>query len=256
MRWLVPGLKAEEVFKQVRIEVSGHSNGLQIPWESSSLTGEFVFNFTKVESVSVTTVQPPSTNTDALFWESIKDSKDPEDLRAYLEQFPDGVFAKLATNRLARLSTSGTQIQSAAEPDESVALAAPGSASTQPELVTGSQSFIEVKFTTSGRQGLVSGLLPVSGDRINGEIRSDDGAIRLQGRLVDKSLELTGTIRPARGWHGYNNWHSRQFKIKGTIKNGVLVQTMLTGTGGALVTSGWEEFETTVSIRSHLASPD
>ena len=39
-----PGLKVEEVFKQVRIEVSDASRGKQIPWESSSLTGDFVFN--------------------------------------------------------------------------------------------------------------------------------------------------------------------------------------------------------------------
>lgn len=148
----VPGLNAEQVFKQVRIDVSGRSNGLQIPWESSSLTGDFVFNVASVESVTVTTTQPSSTNTDALFWESIKDSDDPEDLKAYLEQFPDGIFAKLATNRLARLSTSGTQTQSAPEPDESVALAAPSSDSTQSELIPVSQPFIEATFTWGGRK--------------------------------------------------------------------------------------------------------
>jgi uncharacterized caspase-like protein len=44
MKYLdVPGLKIEEVFKQVRIEVSKESNNSQIPWESNSLMGDFYF---------------------------------------------------------------------------------------------------------------------------------------------------------------------------------------------------------------------
>jgi uncharacterized caspase-like protein len=39
----VPGLKIEDVFKQVRINVLKASDGQQTPWESSSLTGEFFF---------------------------------------------------------------------------------------------------------------------------------------------------------------------------------------------------------------------
>ena len=38
-----PGLKVEDVFKQVRINVSKQTNDAQIPWEASSLVGEFVF---------------------------------------------------------------------------------------------------------------------------------------------------------------------------------------------------------------------
>src|SRR5262245_7447681 len=38
-----PGLSIEEVFKQVRLRVKDLSNGQQIPWESSSLEGEFYF---------------------------------------------------------------------------------------------------------------------------------------------------------------------------------------------------------------------
>ena len=37
------------------------------------------------------------------FWESVRDSKNPEELRAYLQQFPKGVFAPLAQARLNAL---------------------------------------------------------------------------------------------------------------------------------------------------------
>jgi hypothetical protein len=39
-----PGLKVEDVFKNVRAEVLEKSNGAQTPWESSSLVGDFYFN--------------------------------------------------------------------------------------------------------------------------------------------------------------------------------------------------------------------
>jgi len=39
-----PGVKLEEVFKNVRAEVLGTSHGQQTPWESSSLVGDFYFH--------------------------------------------------------------------------------------------------------------------------------------------------------------------------------------------------------------------
>jgi len=39
----VPGLTIEQVFKRVRAAVERQTNGRQIPWESSSLKGEFYF---------------------------------------------------------------------------------------------------------------------------------------------------------------------------------------------------------------------
>jgi hypothetical protein len=46
---VTPGLKIESFFKQVRVEVANASSKRQIPWESSSLMGEFYFT-PKVES--------------------------------------------------------------------------------------------------------------------------------------------------------------------------------------------------------------
>lgn len=39
-----PGLKLEELFRKVRVNVKERSNGEQIPWEMSSVTGDFYFN--------------------------------------------------------------------------------------------------------------------------------------------------------------------------------------------------------------------
>ena len=44
-----------------------------------------------------------------LFWQSILDSTDPAEFRAYLEQFPNGVFAGLARRREAALRASASE---------------------------------------------------------------------------------------------------------------------------------------------------
>lgn len=93
----VPGLKIEEVFKRVRAGVAERSHGAQTPWESSSLTGDLVINI----SVQAAAPAALSADRDALFWASVKDSKEAAAYRAYLRQFPDGTFAELARQRLA-----------------------------------------------------------------------------------------------------------------------------------------------------------
>ena len=38
-----PGVKLEDVFKRVRVDVQQESNGRQVPWDASSVTGDFYF---------------------------------------------------------------------------------------------------------------------------------------------------------------------------------------------------------------------
>lgn len=50
----VPGLKIEDVFKNVRAGVRQESSGKQTPWENTSLEGEFYFNINVTVNVQVT----------------------------------------------------------------------------------------------------------------------------------------------------------------------------------------------------------
>jgi hypothetical protein len=47
---MTPNLSIEHVLKRVRIDVAKQTNGRQIPWESSSLMGDFYFNSNKSTS--------------------------------------------------------------------------------------------------------------------------------------------------------------------------------------------------------------
>ena len=116
----VPGLKAEEVFKRARIEVSEVTRNQQTPWESSSLTGDFVFNGAGAAPVA----SGAGADREVIFWQSIQSSQRPADFEAYLQRYPLGEFAPLAQTRLEELR------QTAAVPRLP---AAPGTAS-QPQV--------------------------------------------------------------------------------------------------------------------------
>ena len=104
----LPGLKAEEVFKRVRIEVSEVTNNLQVPWESSSLTGDFVFNATAHPGAAPAAMAPAAVDREVVFWQSIQASRRAGEFEAYLQRYPAGEFAPLARARLAELRTRPT----------------------------------------------------------------------------------------------------------------------------------------------------
>jgi hypothetical protein len=57
--------------------------------------------------VPISTIATPTPrrgkSAEVIFWESVRDSRDPAELRAYLQQFPNGAYAALARQRLSEL---------------------------------------------------------------------------------------------------------------------------------------------------------
>src|SRR5262245_8295997 len=108
----VPGLKIEDVFKQVRIAVRNRSQGKQTPWESSSLEGDFYFNQpgdnnpNVVERVEAPVATADVSSIELKFWESVERSYDPKDFEAYIRKYPNGNFVELANNRVKSLEAA------------------------------------------------------------------------------------------------------------------------------------------------------
>jgi uncharacterized caspase-like protein len=156
------GLPIEQLFKEVRIGVGRETSDRQVPWESSSLKGNFFFiapdpslsaeaqkqHLEKAVADAVRREQEkiaeqqrqmqamirdmlakqraeleeemrrrdealgrkppppapvaaaPAVDREVVFWESIKNSTNPEDFKAYLAQYPKGAFTALARTRL------------------------------------------------------------------------------------------------------------------------------------------------------------
>ena len=91
---MTPGLKLEEVFKRVRSDVQQDSNNKQVPWDSSSVTGDFFFVPAEgVATAKPKVVDPPATSSDQDYstqaWEVIKDLEDPELLEEFIKLFPE-----------------------------------------------------------------------------------------------------------------------------------------------------------------------
>ncbi len=100
---LVPGVPIEIMFRRVREGVVKDSREQQIPWESSSLRGDFAFIPGNIPLA--TPREPVDPNAaDVAFWESIKGSNNQAEYRAYLAQFPQGRFAALAQARIDALA--------------------------------------------------------------------------------------------------------------------------------------------------------
>jgi uncharacterized caspase-like protein len=106
---LQPGVPVEEVFKMVRTAVRRDTGNAQTPWENTALEGQFFFRPALQAPASAGPVAVPAAAPsqgerlaiDLAFWNSVKDSTRPDELQAYLAQFPEGQFAALARARLA-----------------------------------------------------------------------------------------------------------------------------------------------------------
>ena len=94
----VPGLSVTDMFMEVRAEVMKQTANRQVPWESSSLVGRFYFSAPSNSAIANESKTDPAAF-ELSYWESIKNSTNPDDFKTYLTKFPNGVFAELAKLR-------------------------------------------------------------------------------------------------------------------------------------------------------------
>lgn len=94
----VPGQSIEQVFKQVRAGVSKASQGHQVPWEASSLVGDFYFR-----PAAVPAPGPAAVDADAMTCAALRTSSSHAAFEEYLRLFPQGQCAGFARVRIAEL---------------------------------------------------------------------------------------------------------------------------------------------------------
>lgn len=99
-----PGIPVELMLKQVTNSVMAKTRGRQEPWVEGSLRGDFYFIFQGPTSLQVQPPAPDPSANDRALWETVKDSNNPDELRAYLDRFPEGLFSAVARSRLNALA--------------------------------------------------------------------------------------------------------------------------------------------------------
>ena len=126
-----PDLPVEIMFKRVREGVELETLKKQTPWDASSLKGDFAFNNTAAAAAARqgnggAASADMTLTMERVFWESAKESNRAEDIQAYLEKYPTGVFSSLAKNRLDAVTRVAARPQApAAEPAPRLAMAEP-----------------------------------------------------------------------------------------------------------------------------------
>jgi uncharacterized caspase-like protein len=122
-----PGVEIQQAMTKVRAQVNEETGKNQLPWGHTNLTGSVYLN----PAAAPAEVAAEAPNTPAVaasvtsdveleFWRSVKDSNKPEELNAYLTNYPGGTFRPLALARIASLqdgpSTATRNLTAGIEP--------------------------------------------------------------------------------------------------------------------------------------------
>lgn len=149
-----------------------------------------------------------------VFWQSVKDSNDPDQFRAYLESYPDGVFSKLARLKIRKIGGAGSNT-STSEVNQTSAVTKSSSNLLTPDnnqwiqiasrqdldeaiqfakQYSGSIKLISVLSTTSGWYVVAIGPMPKA--KIFDEIKS----LAESGEIPVDSIRTGGTTYTSIEW--------------------------------------------------------
>jgi uncharacterized caspase-like protein len=115
-----PGVEIQQAMTEVRAQVNEETNKGQLPWGHTNLIGAVYLNPAAAPAAtaaapasSAAPVTTASTNAagndvELEFWRSVKDSNKPEELNAYVTNYPNGQFKPLAMARIAALENPST----------------------------------------------------------------------------------------------------------------------------------------------------
>ncbi len=96
-----PGRDITRELIDVRRDVLEATDGKQVPWDNSSLTGEVVLNPSTAQGAAVSPGATKEGNAAELaYWDTIKGSSDRDLFDAYLQQYPAGAFVSLAKAKI------------------------------------------------------------------------------------------------------------------------------------------------------------
>ncbi|MDB5638166.1 MAG: hypothetical protein JWP51_3074 [Bradyrhizobium sp.] len=107
-----PGVEIQEAMTKVRAQVNEETNKGQLPWGHTNLIGSVYLNpaATPPANAAPSSSVPAAvastaggSDVELEFWRSIKDSNKPEELNAYLTNYPNGQFKAIALARIASL---------------------------------------------------------------------------------------------------------------------------------------------------------
>src|ERR1700722_19442480 len=105
-----PGVEIQQAMTRVRAQVNEETNKNQLPWGHTDLIGEVYLNPVAARAGgpaaapnTPAVTSGPVSEIELEFRRSVKESNKPEELNAYLTNYPNGTFKSLALARIASL---------------------------------------------------------------------------------------------------------------------------------------------------------
>jgi hypothetical protein len=224
-----PNASIENVFKRVRFQVRKASDGAQIPWETTSLEDDFVFNSGIKKIVKLTENEKEKQfDIEKAEWDKIKDSKSADPFFAFVQKYPNGLLTQSAMSIIDRLNAAKT----VAVADKSGQIIRSGYADVYKagtsvvRVRTDGYTNAEISRTTSTIVSVKDGYVTFEGGTVlttAGEfVRSGDGttfdppqpALPADGYGVGKKWQSRVTIVPGSGFRqGQKGWTDSDGKI-------------------------------------------
>ncbi|MEQ1669747.1 MAG: caspase family protein [Hyphomicrobium sp.] len=106
---LQPGKTLEDVFRATRRHVIERTANRQTPWEHSSLVTQFSFVPQASNTVAPETAAQTARLAEMTAWEAIQSSQDVVVLHNHITRYPNGLFAELASVRIAKIEALHTR---------------------------------------------------------------------------------------------------------------------------------------------------
>lgn len=122
-----PGVEIRQMIGRVRADVMAATNDRQVPWVNEAIVGDYYLAGQDTTSddgnasasdrrpVRAGVASADDVSIELEFWKTVKDSQNKQLLDAYLKEYPQGAFRKLAETMIAALDAP-VQQQRAAEP--------------------------------------------------------------------------------------------------------------------------------------------
>jgi Caspase domain/Domain of unknown function (DUF4189)/Putative peptidoglycan binding domain len=121
-----PGLDLRKAFGYTRDDVLKATNNKQEPFIYGSLGGDDVALVPASDQRTADATKPlDDARLELAFWESIKNDKNPELFQAYLNRYPKGVFADIATINLQQQKTAALEAATVVQPNDKIELSDP-----------------------------------------------------------------------------------------------------------------------------------
>jgi uncharacterized caspase-like protein/TPR repeat protein len=103
----VPGIEIRQMLSRVRRAVIDATERRQVPWDHSSLTGDFYLHPAALQAeeaqLAPPAAQPGRSGSDVVVWSVIQGSTNANDFRIFLQNYPESPFVPFAQSRLTAL---------------------------------------------------------------------------------------------------------------------------------------------------------